>query len=67
MSAPARFLTPDCPLCGQPPAMILPGGTQAFCGNVDGCDLLTWNPSVSLDDNLTSAGFVQLPSAEGER
>ena len=28
----AEILTPDCPLCRQPPKFIV-GITQAFCGN----------------------------------
>jgi hypothetical protein len=54
----AEILTPRCPLCNQPPAIALPGATQAFCGN-DDCDLWCWNPSVSLDDNLLNAGVAK--------
>jgi hypothetical protein len=41
--------------------MVLGGGTQAFCGNTDGCDLLFWNPSRSLAENLMDAGVIQFP------
>jgi hypothetical protein len=62
----AEPLTPNCPLCSGPPAMVIGGalGTQAFCGN-DGCTLLLWDRSLSLDDNLLNAGVVKLPQAEG--
>ena len=57
------LLTPRCPLCDEPPAIMLPGGTQAFCGN-DDCTLLCWTPALSLDDNLLGAGVIKLPQAE---
>jgi hypothetical protein len=60
----AEPLTPNCPLCGQPPRFAL-GPTQAFCGNDDGCTLIFWNPSLSLDDNLMDAGVFHLPG-EGD-
>ena len=61
----AEILTPRCPLCDQPPAIMLPGATQAFCGN-DDCTLLCWNPFASLDANLLDAGVVKFdPPAEG--
>lgn len=54
----AEILTPRCPLCDQPPVMVF--GTQAFCGNEDGCTLLLWNPYLGLDDNLLDAGVVKI-------
>lgn len=50
-----KLLCPNCPLCGHPPEFVLAGAVQAFCGN-DACDLILWNPSETLDDNLTNAG-----------
>ena len=62
----ARILTPLCPLCSEPPIMVLGGGTQAFCGS-DDCVLLTWNPSLSLDDNLLDAKGIDFPpTGDGE-
>jgi hypothetical protein len=55
----AEILTPGCPLCGQLPLFAL-GPAQAFCGN-DDCTLILWNPSLSLDANLTDAKMVHLP------
>ena len=55
----AEILTPDCPVCSQPPIMVFGGGTQAFCGN-DDCSTLCWNPSKSIDDNLMDTHFVEL-------
>lgn len=60
-----EILTPLCPLCGQPPMMVMGGGTQAFCGNDDGCTLLTWDPSLSLDENLMNARGVDWEPTEG--
>jgi hypothetical protein len=34
----------QCPGCGEPPRMALPGGNQAFCGT-DGCRILLWDPT----------------------
>ncbi len=60
----AEILTPRCPLCGQPPLWVLGGGTQAFCGN-DDCPQLTWNPVVSLDQNLLNARVTRWEPTEG--
>ena len=56
----AEILTPDCPLCGEPPMPLIPGLTQAFCGN-DDCTILCWTPAKSLDENLMDVGVVKLP------
>lgn len=45
---------PRCPLCEHEPMFVLVGAIQAFCSNPE-CDLICWNPSVTLDENLTSA------------
>jgi hypothetical protein len=58
-----EVLTPNCPLCGHPPLFTI-GTTQALCGNRDGCNLIMWDPTQSLDANLTDAGMVHFP-AEG--
>lgn len=47
------MLCPNCPLCGHPPEFILAGAVQAFCG-FDGCEVMCWNPSETLDVNLLS-------------
>ena len=61
----SEILTPDCPVCGQPPVMVFGGWTQAFCGN-DDCNIVCWDPSKSLDDNLLDVGFVTLTPDGGE-
>ena len=58
------LVTPDCPFCGHPPAMVFGGGSQAFCGNED-CTLLKWDPSLSLDENLLDAKMINLQTGEG--
>ena len=60
----SEIRTPDCPVCSQPPVIVIPGSTQAFCGNGD-CNVLMWNPSKSIDDNLLDAGFVDLLQQDG--
>ena len=59
-----EILTPRCPLCGSEPEMVLGGGTQAVCGNEDGCTLIFWNMLASLDDNLLDAGVARWEPTE---
>lgn len=47
-----------CPGCGQPPQLAFE--TQAFCGT-EGCRIVTWNPTLTLDENLDSYKTVELP------
>lgn len=51
---------PDCPLCGDPPFMVLAGDVQAFCGN-EACKAWTWNPSRTRAENLADHGHVSFP------
>jgi hypothetical protein len=60
-----EILCPDCPLCGQPPYMVMGGGTQAFCFT-DDCPVFTWDPSVSLDQNLLDMKPVQITDRSEE-
>jgi hypothetical protein len=55
--SPPPLACPDCPMCGDPPFMILAGAVQAFCGN-EACEAWTWNPSVTRAENLKSVGRV---------
>ena len=55
----AEILTPDCPWCGEPPYMVLGGGTQAFCGS-DDCPCLTWDPSKSKAENRRNATAARI-------
>ncbi len=56
----AEILTPRCPLCDTEPYMVMGGGTQAFCGNGDGCPVLTWDPTKSREEFLRTARQVRL-------
>jgi hypothetical protein len=57
--------TPNCPLCGQPPYMVMGGGTQAFCGNTDSCPVMTWNPMDTREEFLRTAKQIDIrPSGE---
>lgn len=62
-SSPRRVQTPVCPLCDQLPTITLPGGEQAFCGT-ESCPVICWNPSASLDDNLTDVGHARTDGTE---
>jgi hypothetical protein len=49
--------TPVCPLCGEPPVMVLT--SQSFCGN-EGCRVFVWNQYEGLDQ-LDDAQVIDLP------
>jgi hypothetical protein len=53
-----------CPECGEPPRMVLPGGTQAFCGN-DGCRILLWDPTQTRAE-MAAEGIHEI-DLRGER
>ena len=60
-----EILTPCCPMCGEPPMMVMGGGTQAFCGNGDGCPVMAWNPMNSREEFLRTAKQIEIrPSGE---
>lgn len=48
----------NCPVCGTPSTLII-GPTQAFCTNVDGCSVLTFNPSLP-DGGMSKMNFINL-------
>ena len=50
-----------CPGCGQPPVMAF--ATQAFCGT-DDCKVITWNPTLTMDELLDNAQHIDLPTDE---
>jgi len=53
-----EILCPSCPVCGQPPHPVsMP--LQAFCGN-DDCNVLTWNPTKSAEQNMFDAGYASI-------
>lgn len=65
----AEILTPRCPVCGTDPYMVMGGGTQAFCGNGEGCPVMTWNPVESREHFFRTARQIEIQdrSEEGER
>lgn len=54
----SKILTPDCPVCGHPPQMII-GPTQYICGNVL-CQGFCWNPSETLAHNRENATEIRI-------
>ena len=58
---------PCCPLCGQPPLMVMGGWTQAFCGS-DDCEALTWNPqeAITAEEFRARAKRVDLGTSHPE-
>lgn len=52
------LLTLVCPLCCQPPLLVLDGGHQAWCGNENGCNVITWDMYIPLDEQLMKPSFV---------
>ena len=61
-----EILTPRCPLCDEPPMMVMGGGTQAFCGNGEGCPVWTWNPTESREHFLRTAKQIEIQDRSGE-
>lgn len=59
-----RVLCPTCPLCGSVPPFIYPSFAQAFCTNED-CDVILWEPWVSLAQNLMNANTVKWHDGDG--
>lgn len=55
---------PTCPLCGQPPLYLF-GGDQAWCGT-PGCRAITWDPTVTAEENLANAHYVNLSEGRGD-
>ena len=49
---------PNCPGCGHHQEMTL-GENQAFCVNVH-CDMLTWDPTLTVAENMADSGTVDL-------
>lgn len=60
-----QVLTPTCPLCGAAPPFIFPSFAQAFCPNED-CDVILWEPWVSLAENLMNANTAKWYDADGK-
>ena len=48
-----------CPNCNQAPSLVV-GPTQVFCGNND-CNVLAWNPQLTLDELAADTKLVDLP------
>ena len=43
--------------------LILGGGTQAFCPNAAGCNVLTWDPSLTAEENFANSRTITLPDS----
>ena len=61
-----EILTPCCPVCGEPPFLVMGGGTQAFCGNGDGCPVMTWDPTKSREHFLRTAKQIEIEDRSEE-
>lgn len=57
------ILTPDCPVCGEPPALVV-SEVQAACGN-DHCRALFWNPRREAAEQLADEHKVDLTGLSG--
>ena len=57
--------TPNCPECGREPYMVI--GDQAWCGNVDSCEVLTWNPTQTVEELRANRKEVNLDTGEPPR
>lgn len=59
-----QIKTPNCPECGRAPYMVIDGGAQAFCGNVDSCPVISWNPQQSIEELRANVTEVDLGAAD---
>lgn len=57
--------SPNCPMCGEPPLMVMGNGTQAFCRNADGCPVFTWNPMDTPEEFRRTAKQIEITQEEG--
>lgn len=55
-------LSPDCPLCGQPPTLVV-SLEFAMCGNEE-CVAIKWNMSMTVEENKREISFVSLQSLD---
>jgi hypothetical protein len=46
-----------CPLCGQPPALVILGQQLALCGN-ENCKTLMWDATSTLEELMTNINFI---------
>lgn len=53
----------NCPVCGTPSKLII-DETQAFCTNLDGCSVLSFNPSLP-DGGMSNPQFINLDKEAG--
>ncbi len=56
----------ECPGCGEQPVFLFGGGTQAFCGNDNGCPVITWNPEETAEQFWASAKQIDLSGGGGD-
>lgn len=54
-----------CPVCGTPSDLVM-GPTQAFCTNRDGCNVISFNPSLA-DGGLSNPNFFDLSDSSSEK
>jgi hypothetical protein len=47
--------------------MVMGGGTQAFCGNGEGCPVMTWNPMNSREEFFRTAKQIEIRPSGDER
>ncbi len=57
-----NWVTPNCPMCGQPPLIAFEA--QAFCGNEE-CKVMHWTPTKTVEENLADVADIQLPDSLG--
>jgi len=50
-----RYRCLTCPMCGEPPLLLIPSITPWFCPS-DDCAVLCWDPWLSAAANLSGAG-----------
>ena len=58
--------SPVCPMCGEPPVLVMGGWTQAFCGNDKSCPVFTWNPHDTPEEFRRTAKQIEIKTSEEE-
>jgi hypothetical protein len=51
--------TPLCPLCSEPPMMVLDDGHQAFC-DTEGCPTFVWDTHQDIDTLMAHAAPIKM-------
>jgi hypothetical protein len=52
------LVTPNCPGCKQPPAFVFDDGKQCVCSTVEGCKVIFWDATLTIDEMLDGLAML---------